>query len=382
LRGSLAKNCTVDLEVPSGAKKIRNLTLISLGISAIAWLIWGFVSLRTTPCDWIARLKGSECVRIISRDVWVGAEQVYFSRDNSQVLFFDDGNIRIEPVRKKSLFDVGKAIPLISVEHLDTSLGHLKRIVGFALSSNERLAAICALYDVTGSGYEAKLMLMELDHPGSAHVIFPEVYCRYSDLNFIPASRVLSLNSFEGTTNKVLFLNLENNTLRSVPGDYLTNNCENSKTFPVRVEGVESQKIALYSFPELEKSEDFTFPAGLSGAKISPDGDYIFANHGTDAMIYMMDRSSGELAYTFADTIYRDVSVFAISPNGELLAAAFYDYDSHAALYVWDLRDNHVIKKTLIDKRSFVPRSLDFSSDGKSLAIGTWDYVIILDLTK
>jgi WD40 repeat protein len=371
-----------EIEVPSGAKKIRNLTLISLGISAVLWLLWGFVGLRGTPCSWAARIKSSECVRIISRDVRVGAEKVSFSKDDTQILFLDHASIRIELVRKKSLFDAGKSIPLISVEHLDRSLGRLDRIVGFALSSDEKLAAICALYD-TGSGYDPKLMLTELDHPGGAHVIFPDVYCRYSDMNFISSS-VLVLNSFEGTQNKVLFLDIKDNSVRSVPGDYLPSDSDNSEVLPVRAE---KRLISLYSLPGLEKLDDLAFPSHVWGARISPDSRYIFANSDQDAVIYVMDRSSGQLAYTFSDEIYSDSSVFAVSPNGAFLAAAFSDYDGpvsdgHSILYILDLKAKRVVKTIAFDRTSLIPRYLDFSSDGKLLAIGTWRYVMILDLTK
>lgn len=376
----------VELKKSTGSSKLIKLTLVSLVISAILWLFWGFVTLRDTSCGWANRIKGSDCVRIISRDVDFGAEKVYFSTDDSSVIYLDHGAIKVEPVQKKTPFSAAKSYSIFSPEDSHSERGIPRWFENFAFNPDEMEAVFCAIYKVDEHNYNEVIIFRDLENENAPKVFLDDMSCAYSGMDFAPSSSVVALNTYEDEGSKVRFVDSSGDILHPVQGVHYYIHSDGIAIIPIREA---DRVISLYSFPDLHKQNEFEFPADVAGALMSPDGRYVFASDSNDATIYMLDVSTGNIINTFSEPSYRDANLFSVSLEGDLLAIAFSGYDGKvvnaepiASIDIWDLKTMTVIKKIPTSGIYMDPRSVDISSDGKYLVVGTLRYVIIYDLTK
>ena len=368
-------------ELQPAAKRDWMLPLIGVAVLAILGLLWAIVTLRDTPCNWFVRLRGSGCIQVFSRDMALPSQagNVYFSADDSRLVFLDGETIRIEPVRQRSAFGAVKSIPIFPPGAKETHK-NLFYIEDFTLSPDGKMVVLCADYHLGELDYKSRLLLKEIDPSANARFVLPDTDCFWREISFVSPS-VFSLNSSEAADKRVLFFDVRDDTLRSLPGMQLKGFSENSTILPIQVE----EKISLYSFPDFKETGQLSAPSELDAAIIPLGSSYIFAEAADEPVIYMIERSSGELVYTFSDKAYQRTRAFTVSRQGDLVAAVFSRLDSSvidSVLYVWDARDRQVVGKFSFDHLSNDPRWLDFSSDGKLLAVGTSDYVMILDLTK
>ena len=102
----------------------------------------------------------------------------------------------------------------------------------------------------------------------------------------------------------------------------------------------------------------------------------VVAGSGCSSQIRLLDIETGEIKQTI-DCEY--VDSLAIAPDGKSLALGSA---SCHTVKIWDLEKNN-LKKQLFDDRYLCVHSVEFSSDGKLLAVGTSDnHVKIFDVEQ
>jgi WD40 repeat protein len=142
----------------------------------------------------------------------------------------------------------------------------------------------------------------------------------------------------------------------------------------------EDETVKLWNLATgTEERTLYGYSAPTDSVAFSPDGTLVAG--GQDGGIYLWETSTGATVAVLNTQmdILNGYSVYdvAFSPDGTMLASALYGYSAAppGALVLWDVATGEII--TSVDHTDGV-RSVAFSPDGKQLAIGTEDNLVIL----
>lgn len=372
------------------SRKLFRLATIILVMSFLSWSYWGLITLRNSPCGWVNRIGGSGCLWITPREIDLGGEKVYFSRDNHYVYFLDEVSVVSKPVETRAMFTRTKLSPVLSREVYKARGSVPSGIDGFALNLDEMNVVTCMDFQDSDSNFKGVLVYHNLDNVNTPDVFIDVERCMFSEMDLIPSSSTATMNSSENGVSKVLFYDVMEDTPRTLLGKYWGSCTDNTDSLAVRES---DQVISLYSFPSLTKLSEFEFPSYLRIAQVSPSGNNIFASSSHDSKIFMLDVTTSEIVHIFTNPDCINTETISISPNEQFMAAAFtscvsnheeisFAREEDFVINVWNLQDKTLVEKILLMRHPFMPLSLDLSSNGKLLAVGTWDYVFIIDLTK
>jgi WD40 repeat protein len=153
--------------------------------------------------------------------------------------------------------------------------------------------------------------------------------------------------------------------------------------FAVRTLSMDS--VSIFTFPDLREIKKVELPARMSEMQMSADGKMIFVSDFERPNIYQVDVDTGNVIHTFSiESHQRDeVNTIAISPDGTKLVASVSEImGKESDITIWNLSDKTIIKSWHFAGWSLRPMSMTFSPDGNLLAIGTNNYVIVLDVSN
>ncbi len=316
----------------------------------------------------------------------MGAEGVFFSTDNSNIIYLDRNIVRIEQIIGRNPFMTSREVPLFSLESLmDDDYKDITHIDDFKVNTSEQKAILCVVYRTGKYDFEGMILIKDLNDLSGAASTFREELCSWRNADFAPASSLISLDTIKDDHNQILFIDAGGNIVKTIDGVHGWDYHGNSSILPVLDE---QSSVSLYSFPEFNQLGRVEYPFNLSEVKISQDGRYIIASNSKNAEVYVMDLLSRQILYTFADPDFRSVEEFVISPENKLMATIFQDsvadmtYDIEASLYVWNLDNGELVKKIDLKPHSYFQISLDISPDGTLVAVGTKRSIMIFDITK
>ena len=110
----------------------------------------------------------------------------------------------------------------------------------------------------------------------------------------------------------------------------------------------------------------------------SPDGKQI-ATGGFAGSIRLWDSETGQLLRTIGP-LSSPIWELAFSPDGARLASASFNRSSAASgMHLWNTSNGDLLWDYKNDDKPLLVLSVDYSPDGKTLAYGTFDSVLILD---
>lgn len=110
----------------------------------------------------------------------------------------------------------------------------------------------------------------------------------------------------------------------------------------------------------------------------SPDGKQI-ATGGLAGIIRVWDTSSGQMLWA-SNPLSSPVWELVFSPDGTKLASASFSRSSPApAIHLWNPMNGDLLCEYQNDAEPLKTLSVDYAPDGKTLAYGTFDSVLVLD---
>jgi WD40 repeat protein len=113
----------------------------------------------------------------------------------------------------------------------------------------------------------------------------------------------------------------------------------------------------------------------------SPDGKQI-ATGGFAGNIRLWDSETGQLLKTIGP-LSSPIWELVFSPNGDRLASANFNRSSAPpSIRLWNTSNGDLLWDYKSDDKRLLVLSVDYSPDGKTLAYGTFDSVLILDAEK
>jgi len=113
----------------------------------------------------------------------------------------------------------------------------------------------------------------------------------------------------------------------------------------------------------------------------SPDGKQI-ATGGIAGSIRLWDSESGQMLRAIGP-LSSPIWELAFSPDGARLASASFNWSSAASsIHLWNTSNGDLVWDYKNDEKHLLVLSVDYSPDGKTLAYGTFDSVLILDAEK
>lgn len=113
----------------------------------------------------------------------------------------------------------------------------------------------------------------------------------------------------------------------------------------------------------------------------SPDGKQIATGGFTDS-IRLWDSESGQMLRAIGP-LSSPIWELAFSPDGARLASASFNWSSAASsIHLWNTSNGDLVLDYKNDDKQLLVLSVDYSPDGKTLAYGTFDSVLILDAEK
>lgn len=364
----------------SGLKTLRNLSLVGVILFVVFYLLESLFILGSSPCNLLSRMKGSECVRVIRRDANLHATNVYFVDNGTSIAYVNGTGIEYVSLGKGSQQPV--FIPLSkSLLPKKIEFGEEWRIEGFALNSTEDAASICVAY--YGGKVSRDLMYL-VDFPSGTRVdeVDPSVgyYCGFL-MSFKPGEDIIVLTEYN-TEATVAFIDPYQENRRQIRGSHASFSGDGNH-FAVRTLSMDS--VSIFTFPDLREIKKVELPARMSEMQMSADGKMIFVSDFERPNIYQVDVDTGNVIHTFSiESHQRDeVNTIAISPDGTKLVASVSEImGKESDITIWNLSDKTIIKSWHFAGWSLRPMSMTFSPDGNLLAIGTNNYVIVLDVSN
>jgi WD40 repeat protein len=358
-------------------KAWRNLSLIALFLFIITYLYQGFITLGSTSCGFIARLRGSGCLRVIERHTDFGASDVFFTNDAQSIIFADGFGYKVGSVDFNLLFG-DKYVYLDGLLHKNGITNeHQSTLDAFEISNDQNLVSICVTFYFPGSKFIERVFLTN-----STQTMFEDLklendfFCLFSTIKFSPDSKTMVIGDLY---RKSTIIDLKTKTKKVVAGwgfDFSPDN---------RYIAGCTQKpdsLMVYEFPGLIPKYQFMLKKECRFVIFSPDSKRIFIAPNEDK-IRVFNVESGQEEEPFSSPFPSlDLTSIAISPDGASLVGGFDGIDDKAYVLIWNISTRRLYKSIILDGSiKFTPRSLRFSPDGNLLAIGTTRYLMIFDVS-
>lgn len=238
-------------------------------------------------------------------------------------------------------------------EKLFTLNGHVSTVHVAAFSPNGSMIA-------TGS-YDRKIIVWNADTGEPLFTLAGHTGAVFS-LVFSPDGKQLISGSDDGTL-RIWDVTLEHGEALTIP--YPNGRGENAALLPNGqvIAAIEGNKLKLWSLETGKELRDYSNDGDMTAFALSPDGSLIAAARGDFSVTLYNPASTTGLRTWSAHT--GRINALAFSPGGKWLATASDDYK----VIVWDLTEGKPANILTLTMPVGI-QSITFNSDGRLLAVG------------
>ena len=343
-----------------------SLGLVIISLVLLGLLVFSRVSQELQqPCGLIGKARGSGCIRSFggSYHHFLNGNAIFFLPNNEAVVREDGRYIKIQPIEQ--------AIGSSSIATFE----HPSDVTATSLSPDGSLIATCLQNEKTDA---PEIWVWDIASETLLHQQPVQLENCDMDIAFSPDNSLISLvgNDLSG----VELWDTKDWSKRTITDKIVAVAFSpDSKTIATAGESAD-KTITQWNLSDLQPSRIFQYERGyFRSLEFSADGRLLAGSNPPEESIYIWEADSGKLLHVLQLPGHNLWNI-RFSPEGDLLASGSYTQDTKEGyVYIWEVKYGSFVHRIKIGDVSSSPLTLDFSPDGKLLAIGATDHAFIFN---